>query len=345
VRENQEQPMKTNKGTYKPNTAMSEDAFREKFKTEAAARRYLEKQIWQGKRVCPFCGSENTVKWKTAGWYRCGDCEGRKGFTIRVGTVFERSHIPLRKWLIAWYYITVDRKGISSLVLSKKLGITQKSAWFLESRIRFALGSGNYSSILKGEVQIDEAYFGGLVKNMHANKKPKLGSGPAGKIPVLGMREKDGRVCATVVPNVERKTLLNAIEKQVEKGAMIYSDEARQYLTLKNIGYGHEVVNHGDGKYVKKYSRRLGSAKKIVDFMATTNGIESVWALLKRGFYGTHHKFSNEHLQGYINESVFRLNEGNCKFPTMQRVNAIVDNCVGKRITYRQLVLQPRARG
>jgi transposase-like protein len=213
----------------------------------------------------------------------------------------------------------------------------------LESKIRFALGSGNYGYILKNEVQIDEAYFGGLVKNMHECKKPRLGSGPIGKTPVLGMREQNGRVSALVVKNVERETLLNAIERQVEKGAMIYSDEARQYLALKSIGYGHEAVNHGEGKYVKRYSRRLGSAKKIVDFMATTNGIESVWALLKRGFYGIYHKFSKEHLQSYINESVFRLNEGNCKYPTMHRVNAIVDNCLGKRITYRELIGNERA--
>jgi transposase-like protein len=325
---------------------MSEDAFRDKFNTETKARKYLEKAIWQGKRVCSYCGSGNTSKWRKdrLGWYRCNDCPDRKQFTIRVGNIFERSHVPLRKWLLCWYYLVTDRKGISSLALSKKLGITQLSAWTLESKIRHALGSGNYSSILKNEVQIDEAYFGGLVKNMHENKKPKLGSGPAGKIPVFGMREnKSGRVSAVVVPNVERETLFNAIEKQVEKGAMIYSDEARQYLTLKSIGYGHEAVNHGEGKYVKKYSRKLGSAKKVVDFMATTNGIESVWALLKRGFYGTFHKFAKEYLQGYVNEFAFRLNEGNCKYETMERIDSLTKYCMGKRITYRELIGNGRA--
>jgi hypothetical protein len=127
--------------------------------------------------------------------------------------------------------------------------------------------------------------------------------------------------------------LFNAIERQVEKGAMIYSDEARQYLTLKSIGYEHEAVNHSAGEYV----RRCSSAKSFVDRMATTNGIESVWALLRRGFHGTFHKFSREHLQGYINEFAFRLNEGDCRYETMQRIDSIAGHCWGKTLTYRQL--------
>jgi transposase-like protein len=330
---------KPSKGTYKPNTAMSAYEYLKEFPDAEAARLFLESKRWHEGAACPCCNSKNVLGLtrKRSRFYHCRDC--RRQFSVRTGTIFENSNIPLDKWLFAFYFIVTARKGISSMQLSKEIGVTQKTAWLLESKIRFALGSGNYGYILKNEVQIDEAYFGGLVKNMHENKKPKLGSGPVGKTPVFGMREnKSGRVSAVVVKNVERETLLNAIENQVEKGAMIYSDEARQYLTLKNIGYGHEVVNHGDGKYVKWYSRKRGSAKKIIDLMATTNGIESVWALLKRGFYGTFHKFVKEYLQGYVNEFTFRLNEGNCKYPTMQRVDSLAKCCVGKRITYRQLV-------
>ena len=204
-----------------------------------------------------------------------------------------------------------------------------------ETKIRFALGSGNYGFVLGGVVQIDETYVGGKVKNMHSSKKPRLGSGPAGKIPVFGMLESGGRATAMAVPNVERDTLYSVIQTRVEKGATLYTDEARQYMTLEQFGYRHEAVNHSLGEYVK---RKRGSAKRFVDRMATTNGVESMWALLKRGFYGTYHKFSKEHLQGYINEFVFRLNEGNCKYTTMDRVNALARSCWGKSITYRQLV-------
>jgi transposase-like protein len=328
------------KKQYKPNTAMSAYEYLKEFPDAEAARLFLESRRWHEGTVCPYCNSKNALELtrKRSQFYHCRDC--RRQFSVRTGTIFENSNIPLDKWLFAFYFIVTARKGISSMQLSKEIGVTQKTAWLLESKIRFALGSGNYGYILKNEVQIDEAYFGGLVKNMHGNKKPRLGSGPIGKTPVFGMRENGGRISAVVVLNVERETLLNAIENQVEKGAMIYSDEARQYLTLKEHGYKHESINHSIGEYVKHKDKRKGkrgSAKKIVDEMATTNGIESVWALLKRGFYGTYHKFSKKYLQGFVNESVFRLNEGSCKHKTMERIDSLAKYCVGKRITYRQL--------
>ncbi|MCL2101505.1 MAG: IS1595 family transposase, partial [Fibromonadales bacterium] len=262
-----------NKSTYKPNTAMSAYEYLKKFPNAEAARLFLENKRWPEGVTCPYCNSKNALELtrKRSQFYHCRDC--RKQFSVRTGTIFENSNLPLDKWLFAFYFIVTARKGISSMQLSKEIGITQKTAWLLESKIRFALGSG-----------------------------------PAGKTPVFGMREQNGRVSALVVKNVERETLFNVIEKQVEKGTMIYSDEARQYLSLKSIGYKHEAVNHREGKYVRRYEHKHGSAKEIVDRLATTNGIESVWALLKRGFYGTYHKFSKEYLQGYINESVFRLN-------------------------------------
>jgi hypothetical protein len=140
---------------------------------------------------------------------------------------------------------------------------------------------------------------------------------------------------------VERETLLGAINKCVKKGGMVCNDEVPQYNVLKEIGYEHEVVNHSQKeyvKYVKRYDCKRGSAKKIIDFMATTNSIESVWALLKLGFYGTFHKFAKEYLQGYLNEFAFRLNDGNCKYPTIEQIDSLTKYCVGKRITYRELV-------
>jgi len=318
---------KLGKGTYKKNTAMSEDEFRKKFSTERKARLYLEKVIWGGKPKCPFCGSIRTAPWNRNGWHRCNNHKCNKPFTIRKGTVMECSRIPLRKWLLASYYITIARKGISGMELSKKLGITQKSAWFLHHRLRHALDSGNCQSLLGGLnkiVELDETYGGGRNRNRHADKKVK-GSGPAGKAVIFGLRERGGRTKAFLVSDAERKTLWKVINQHVRKLTLLSTDEARQYLGIQKHGYKHRSCNH--------------SAKQWVNNQASTNGVESVWALLKRAFHGIYHRFSLEHLPKYLAESIFRLNEGHCKYLTMDRVNAVVNYCQGKRLTWAQCTM------
>ena len=316
------------KSKYKPNTAMSEDKIRAKFSTEYKARQYLEKKIWGGKPKCPFCGSVQTGAWKRSdgrkGWHRCYSC--RKQFTIRVGTIMECSRIPLRKWLLAEYYIVTARKGISSMELSKKLGLMYASAWFLHHRIRHALDSGNFNSLLGGfdkVVQSDETYVGGRNKNRHKDKKVE-GSGPVGKGIVLGMSEKNGRKKAVVVSNIERETILQEINKHVRKGTTLATDEGKHYIGIQKQGYKHRTCNH--------------SAKNWVNGKASTNGVESMWALLKRGFVGIYHKFSLKHLSKYVAESVYRLNEGQCKYPTMQRIDAIINYSKSKRLTYKDCI-------
>jgi len=316
------------KKTYKPNTAMSEDEFRRKFSTEAKARAYYEKRRWGSKPKCPYCGSIQIGIWKGGGmrkgWYKCHGCN--KAFTVRVGTIMERSHIPLRKWLLAEYYIVTVRKGISGLELSKKLGVTQKNIWFLHQRIRHALGAENYDYMLGGLGKIvdgDETYVCGRNKNRHSNKKI-IGSGPVGKGIVLGMVERGGRKKAIVVSDTERETIRREINKHIRKNTLLSTDEGRHYIGIQKDGYKHRTCNH--------------SAKAWVNGKASTNGVESMWALLKRGFYGIYHKFSMKHLPKYLAESVFRLNEGQCKYLTMDRIDALAGYCWDKRLTWEDCV-------
>lgn len=288
------------------------------FPDEQTAVDYLSAILWPNGPVCPHCGSGQNYPHKSKKFFhRCHGCG--KDFSIRVGTIFENSKIPLHKWLYAMYLIVTSRKGVSSLQLSKELGITQKSAWFLEQRIRAACGNQEVK-MLFGFIEVDEAYLGGLEKNKHNNKKLKKGRGTVGKTPVFGMRNRlTGRVVAEVVDSTDAATLQGKIKKAVAPGSIIFTDEHASYNGL-SASFVHKSVKH--------------SAKQFVDGLAHTNGIESVWAVLKRGFYGIYHSFSQKHMQLYVDEFAFRLNEGNCKIDTVDRLKSLVQGMKGKRLTY-----------
>lgn len=291
-----------------------------RFPNEDSARIYIEGQRWNGQITCPYCGQHeriHTRNEKRAGYYQCLLCG--KDFTVRVGSILERSHIPLDKWLFAMYLMMTARKGVSSLQLSKELGITQKSAWFMLQRLREACKG--ITEQLNGIVEADECYIGGKESNKHESKKLKIGRGTIGKTPILGMRSRQGKVKAMVVKSTDANTIQEKIRSNVVTGSTLCTDEHASYRGIPE--FNHLEVNH--------------SAKQFVDGMAHTNGIESVWAVLKRGYYGTYHSFSNKHLSRYVNEFTFRLNDGNCEIPSMDRVNSLIQKLFGKRITYKGL--------
>src|SRR6202162_3145804 len=175
----------------------------ERFPDQDAARQYLEGHLWPDGAKCPICRSGDRITARKTGFYRCNACQ--EDFTIRTGTIFERSHVPLHKWLYAMYLLVTARKGISSMQLAKEIGITQKSAWFVLHRLREACGGDDLKK-LSGIIEIDETYVGGIEKNKHESKKLKAGRGTVGKTAVLGMRERGGRTIGMTIPSTDKKT-------------------------------------------------------------------------------------------------------------------------------------------
>ncbi len=289
------------------------------FPDQETARKYLESRLWANGIYCPHCGCVENITTRKNGFYRCNNCH--KDFTVRTGTIFERSHIPLHKWLYAMYLLVTARKGISSLQLSKEIGITQKSAWFVLHRLREACQDD--ATILSGIVEVDEAYIGGKESNKHESKKLKAGRGAVGKTAVLGLRERGGRTIALPIPNVNAENLQNTIHNRVNPGTTLHTDDAAAYNGLEGLFYAHETVNHSAGEY-----KREG---------IHTNSIESVWAVLKRGLHGVYHQVSEKHLARYVNEFAFRLNDGNVQRHTLKRLDSFVDATAGRRVTYKAL--------
>lgn len=292
----------------------------EMFPDQETARVYLEGRLWPNGPRCPVCGLGERITVRKDGYYRCNQC--KEDFTVRTGTVFERSHVPLHKWIYAMYLLVTARKGISSMQLAKEIGITQKSAWFVLHRLREACGPNLEK--LKGIIEIDETYVGGVEKNKHESKKLKAGRGTVGKTAVLGMRERGGRVYATTLDKTDKATVQSAIVERVEAGSMLHTDEAGAYDGVDAQAFEHETVNH--------------SAKEFVRDGVTTNGIESVFAVLKRGLIGVYHHASPKHLGRYVDEFAFRLNEGNVKNHTLTRLDSFIEGTSGKRLTYKGLI-------
>jgi transposase-like protein len=291
---------------------------------------FMVKLRWPDKVKCPRCQSEDVSFIATRKIWKCKCCTEKAQFSVRVGTIFEDSALPLDKWLAAIWMIANDKNGVSSYEVHRAIGVTQKTAWFMLQRIRLAMQTGTFEK-LAGEIEADETYIGGKVRNMHVDKQRKRGrgTGGVGKAIVMGLLQRHSKDKASMVktkhiPNARRGTVQQEVRDHVEPGSNVYTDALPSYNGL-NGDYVHEAINHAEC-YVR------GSVH--------TNGLENFWSLLKRTLRGTYVSVEPFHLFRYLDEQAFRFNfrEENDATRFLKAVGSIF----GKRLTYSQLLNDAR---
>lgn len=289
----------------------------QQFGDDAKAEAWFVARRWPNGIRCPKCDSDaiSTRKGKRqTPQYHCKGCG--KNFTVKTDTVMHDSKLPLSKWALAFYLYSTHLKGVSSMKLHRDLDITQKAAWHLAHRIRELWN--DETGRMAGPTEADETYIGGREKNKHNSKKLKAGRGPVGKTAVVGIKDRDSNtVKATVVEQTDAPTLQGFVNDHRKEGATVYTDEHRSYEGLEH----HESVKHSVSEYVNG--------------MAHTNGIESFWAMLKRGYHGTYHHMSEKHLDRYVQEFSGRHNAR--PLDTAEQMDTLTHSMVGKRLQYKDL--------
>jgi len=295
-------------------------AFQKEFSSEEKCREYLELQKWNGTPCCTTCASTNVTRFKNdARRFQCNEKACRKQFSVLTGTFAENTKIPLTKWFLAMYILSNHSKGISSLQLASWLDVTQKTAWFLNHRVREMLNQTGDSELLTGTVEIDETYIGGKDTNRHISKK----KGFEGKTMVMGAVKRGGKVVTKVIPKTTTENVQQFIIDTVKQGSNMVTDEHSAY---KKVGkdYNHQTVNHGSKEYVRKDNKQVH-----------TNNIEGYWNILKKQIVGIHHSVSPKHLQRYCNENAYRFN--NRTLAQDERFAIALANCFG-RLKYQDLI-------
>jgi transposase-like protein len=276
---------------------------------------------------CPHCGSDHVTYLEKARVWKCYEKHSLSRFSLKTGTIFEDSPIGLDRWLTAVWLIVNCKNGVSSYEVHRDLGITQKSAWFMDHRIRFALHQGSFENMLSGHVEADETFIGGKARNMHAAKKARkiTGTGGKDKTAVMGILERGGKVRTSVINNRKKKAIQGEVRKHVQAGSALYTDFLLSYEGLAGE-FAHQVVDH---------------AVQYVDGHIHTNGLENYWSLLKRGINGTYVSVEPFHLFRYLDEQAYRYNNrkddnGN-PLNDFDRFEGAMKQIVGKRLTWNQL--------
>jgi len=284
----------------------------EAFPDEQSCHDHLRAIRWKNGEFCPHCGHDKVWHFENQRSFKCAQC--KKRFSIKVGTIFEDTKIPLRKWFMAIWLVTSHKKGIASTQLAKDIKVTQKTAWFVTQRLRYAARTRSFNRPLKGMVEADESFFGGKDRN-----KPQHRRGKDSKVVVFGMLERGGELRARVL-NSLKETRRDILEG-VEPGSNIMTDEWPGYHGLEGR-YHHHTVNHSAGEYARHY-------------YAHVNSLEGVWSLIKRQIYGIHHWVSGKHLHRYLAEAVWRYNRR--ELGEGDRVNEFLSRVNG-RLTYKALI-------
>lgn len=280
----------------------------ERFPDEKSCRDYLIETRWNNKPICYYCGNDKKIyKINEGKTLKCSRC--RKQFSVKVGTIFENSAIPLQKWFLAIYVVTAHKKGIASTQLARDIGVTQKTAWFMLHRIRFAVSEPAYASKLEKVVEIDHGHIG---------KQPHHGRYDSEKV-VLGMVQRQGEIRLKRVNDTKAKSLESKLKENIDENAIVISDESKSFYNLHQKFF-HLKVNH---------------SKQHVNGMIHTNTIDGFWSMLKRGIYGIYHHVDNAHLDKYCDEFQFRYNTR--KLTDTERFSKMLKNCQG-RLTYQELI-------